>query len=83
MIEFMDKKEKRYVVSVDMYVYGTDDYMARKNAHKIIDKIDEENPNARPSVTELGEQPFATMSYRKLDDHSKPIPKVKDLPLPF
>ena len=77
------KEEKRYVVTVDMYVYGTDDYMARKNTYKMLDMIDEKYPNARPSVTELGEQPFATMSYRKLDDHSKPIPKVKDKPLPF
>lgn len=83
MIEFMVIKEKRYVVSVDMYVYGEDDYMARKNAHKMLDTIDEKYPNARPNVTELGEQPFATMSYRKLDDHSKPIPKVKNKPLPF
>ena len=77
------KEEKRYVVTVDMYVYGTDDYMARKHTHKMLDMIDEKYPNARPSVTELGEQPFATMSYRKLDDHSKPIPKVKDTPVPF
>ena len=78
------KDEKRYVVTVDMYVYGEDDYMARKNTHKMLDKIDEKYPNARPSVTELGEQPFATMSYRKLDDHSKPIPnKLKNKPLPF
>ena len=83
MIEFMDKKEKRYVVTVDMYVYGEDDYTARKNVHKMLDKINEKYPNARPSVTELGEQPFGTMSYRKLDDHSKPITKIKDKPLPF
>jgi len=50
----------------------------------MLDKIDEKYPNARPSVMELGEQPFGTMSYRKLDDHSKPIPKEKkDAPLPF
>jgi len=77
------KDEKRYVVSVDMYVYGTDDYMARKNAHNIIDKIDKNYPNTRPSIMELGEQPFATMSYRKLEDTSKPISKVKEKPLPF
>jgi len=80
----MSKEEKRYVVTVDMYVYGTDDYMARKNTHKMIDILDYNYPNARPNVTELGEQPFATMSYRKLDDHSKPIPnQTKDEPLPF
>ena len=65
----MAEAEKRYVVSVDMYVYAKDDYMARKRAHKMVDVIDKKYVNARPSVTELGEQPFATMSYRKLDNH--------------
>ena len=69
------KEQKRYTVQMDVYVWAEDDYLARKEAYKIVDKIDEKYPNARPSVTELGEQPFATMSYRKLDDISKPIPK--------
>ena len=38
-------KEKRYVVTMDMYVYAENDYMARKNAHKLADglksKLDE------------------------------------------
>jgi hypothetical protein len=77
-------KEKRYVVTVDMYVYGNDDYTARKQAHKMIDILDYNYPNARPSINELGEQPFATMDYRKLDDHSKPISQQKKVkPLPF
>ena len=42
------KEEKRYVVTVDMYVYGEDDYTARKNVHKMLDKINEKYPNARP-----------------------------------
>ena len=80
----MKEPRNRYVVTVDMYVYGEDDYMARKNTHKMVDKIDELYPNARPNVTELGYQPFASLHYRKLDDHSKPIPKEKeDKPLPF
>jgi hypothetical protein len=79
----MSKDEKRYVVSVDMYVYAKDDYMARKRAHKMVDDIDDKYVNARPAITELGEQRFASMGYRKLADHSKPIPKVKNKPLPF
>ena len=79
----MAEAENRYVVSVDMYVYAKDDYMARKRAHKMVDHIDEEYVNARPAITELGSQPFASMSYRKLDDHSKPRDKSKDKPLPF
>lgn len=69
-------KDKRYVVTMDVYVYAPNDYMARTRAHKLADKIDAD-------VTEIGEQPFASMSYRKLDDHSKPSPKGSDDSLPF
>jgi hypothetical protein len=79
----MAEKEKRYVMSVDMYVYAKDDYMARKKAHKMIDAMEVLNVNARPAITELGEQPFASLGYRKLSDHSKPRDKSKDKPLPF
>lgn len=75
------KDKKRYVVTMDMYVYAENDYMARKRAHKMKDAFDKYN--RRPSVTEIGEQPFASMSYRKLEDISEPITKVKDEPLPF
>jgi hypothetical protein len=54
---------KRYVVTFEAYVYAPNDYMARKNAHKMVDKIDELYPNARPNVTELGYQPFASLHY--------------------
>lgn len=77
------KEQKRYAVQLDVYVWAEDDYLARKEAHKLADAIDEKNPNARTNVTEIGEQPFASFSYRKLDDISKPIPKTKDKPLPF
>jgi hypothetical protein len=69
-------KENRYVVQMDMYVYAENDYMARKRAHRLAGKIDAD-------VTEIGEQPFASMNYRKLEDHSKPSDKSKDAPLPF
>ena len=69
-------KDKRYVVTMDMYVYAENDYMARKRAHKLAEKIDAD-------VTEIGEQPFASMNYRKLEDHSKPSSSSKDKPLPF
>ena len=61
---------------MDMYVYAENDYMARKRAHKIAEKIDAD-------VTEIGEQPFASINYRKLEDHSKPSSRDKDEPLPF
>ena len=69
-------KDKRYVVTMDMYVYAENDYMARKRAHRIAEKIDAD-------VTEIGEQPFASINYRKLEDHSKPSSRDKDEPLPF
>lgn len=74
-------KDKRYVVTMDMYVYAENDYMARKKAHKMKDAF--EGFNRRPSITEIGEQPFATMTYRKLEDISEPVSKIKDEPLPF
>lgn len=77
----MGKDKKRYVVSMDMYVYAENDYMARKRAHKMRDAFD--GYNRRPSITEIGEQPFATMNYRKLDDISEPINQEELDKLPF
>ena len=75
------KDKKRYVVTMDMYVYAENDYMARKRAHKLRDTLD--GYSRRPNITEIGEQPFASMSYRKLEDISEPSSKDKDEPLPF
>ena len=72
----MRSNEKRYVVTMDVYVYAENDFMARKRAHKLADKIEAD-------VNEIGEQPFASLTYRKLDDISRPVDKVKDEPLPF
>lgn len=77
--------KNRYVVTVDMYVYAKDNYTARMEAHKLEDKINKINLNADAKVTEIGSQPFATMSYTKLDNHSRPskIDTPNDEPLPF
>ena len=80
----MEKNKKRYVVTVDMYVYAENDYMARKRAHKLKKEISSNNRHgADPSISEIGSQPFASMNYRKLEDISKPSDKSKDDPLPF
>ncbi len=71
----MRYNEKRYVVSMDVYVYAENDYMARKRAHKMADSLD--NYGRNPSITEIGEQPFASLDYRKLDDISKPVKNEK------
>ena len=71
----MRNKDKRYVVTMDVYVYAENDYMARKRAHKMADSLD--NYGRNPSITEIGEQPFASLDYRKLDDISKPVKNEK------
>ena len=73
--------DKRYVVTMDMYVYAPNDYMARKRAHKMKEGLD--NYGRNPNITEIGEQPFASLNYRKLEDISKPRDKSNDAPLPF
>ena len=77
--------KKRYAVQLDVYVYAKDDYMARMEAHKMAEFIDKKYPNARTNVTEIGEQPFASFNYRKLDDTSRPskMDVDDDKPLPF
>ena len=77
--------KKRYAVQLDVYVYAKNDYMARMEAHKMAEKIDDIYVNARTNVTEIGEQPFASLAYRKLDDKSRPskMDGDDDKPLPF
>lgn len=77
----MRYNEKRYVVTMDVYVYAENDYMARKRAYKMADSLDKYGRN--PSITEIGEQPFASIEYRKLEDISRPVDKVKNEKLPF
>lgn len=65
-------KDKRYVVTMDMYVYAENDHMARKNAHKLADGLKSKLDN-QAAVLEIHEQPFSTLGSRKLDDISKPV----------
>lgn len=80
----MNKREKRYVVQMEMYVYADNDHMARKRSHELAEEINNNNRHdPRAMITSLGEQPFASFNFRKLEDHSKPISsKIKD-ELPF
>ena len=73
-------EKKRYVVTLDMYIQANNDYMARKTAHEIADAIKD---GYEVEVKEIGEQPFASMQYRKLEDISKPSDKSKEESLPF
>ena len=79
----MADKDNRYVVTFEAYVYSPNDYMARRRAHAVNDSINAIMTVQDSDVTDIVEQPFATMGNRKLDDISKPVPKDKDKPLPF
>ena len=79
----MDKENKRYVVQMEMYVYADNDYMARKRANDLRLSIDNRRHSQDVVVKEIGEQPFASFDYRKLDNpHFTPKDTSKD-PLPF
>ena len=77
-----EQKENRYVVTMDMYVYGQDDYTARVEAHKLADELNRKY-YTQASVLDIVEQPFGRMGNRKLKDISKPIRRDKEEDLPF
>jgi hypothetical protein len=56
--------------------------MARKRAHELRRELDEKY-DGRAGVLELGEQPFASLNYRKLEDHSEPLNKKEMDEFPF
>jgi hypothetical protein len=57
--------------------------MARKKSHAVNDSINAIMDVQNSEVTDIVEQPFATLGNRKLDNISKPISKDKDDKLPF
>ena len=79
----MSKKDNRYVVTFEAYVYAENDYMARKKSHAVNDSINAIMNVQDSDVMGIVEQPFGTIGNRKLDDISKPVDKIKDEPLPF
>ena len=79
----MNGENKRYVVTMDMYVYADNDYMAKKRANDLRLSLENRRHSDDVKVTEIGEQPFASFNYRKLDDPTF-IPKdLSHEPLPF
>ena len=79
----MSKKENRYVATIEMYVYADNDYMAKKRANDLKLSIENRRHSDHVKVTEIGEQPFGSFDYRKLDE---PTFRPKDesyKPLPF
>jgi len=79
----MNKENKRYVVTMDMYVYADNDYMARKRANDLKLSIENRRHSDQIVVSEIGEQPFASFDYRKLDDPTFTPKDKADKPLPF
>ena len=79
----MSKKENRYVATIEMYVYADNDYMAKKRANDLRLSIDNRRHSQDVTVKEIGEQPFASTYYRKLDDPTFTPKEMLDEPLPF
>ena len=79
----MDKENKRYIVTMDMYVYADNDYMARKRANDLKLSIENRLHSDHVKVKEIGEQPFATTYYRKLDNPTFTPKDMSNKPLPF
>tara|TARA_R110000744_G_scaffold47460_2_gene104490 strand:+ start:591 stop:827 length:237 start_codon:yes stop_codon:yes gene_type:complete len=76
-------KDKRYVVKMEMYVYAENDYMAKKRSNDLRLSIDNRRHSDLVEVTEIGEQPFGSFNYRKLDNPTF-IPKdMANGDLPF
>jgi len=64
------RKEKRYIVTLNVRVYAENDYMAKKRAHQLKEVIDRNWDEGDVYIEEIGEQPFASLNYRKLEDIS-------------
>ena len=79
LLNLNEEKENRYVVTMDMYVYAKDDYMARVESHKLADLLKSKYDN-QASVLDIVEQPFGTMGNRKLKNTSKPTGKDEEMP---
>ncbi len=79
----MNKENKRYVVTMDMYVYADNDYMVRKRANDLKLSIENRRHSDHVKVKEIGEQPFATTYYHKLDNPTFTPKDMYNEPLPF
>jgi len=79
----MNKENKRYVVTMDMYVYADNDYMARKRANDLRLSLENRRHSQDIKVREIGEMPFASFDYRKLDDSTFTPKDMSNEPLPF
>ena len=68
---------------MEMYVYADNDYMAKKRANDLRLSIDNRRHSQNVEVKEIGEQPFASTYYRKLDNPVFTPKEKEEQPLPF
>lgn len=64
-LEEREGKEKRYVVTVDFYVWAEDDRSATQQAEESLDRINVDDNKA--SIVSIHEQPTGTTKSRKLN----------------
>ena len=67
---------------MEMYVYADNDYMAKKRANDLRLSIENRRHSQNVEVKEIGEQPFASTYYRKLDNPVFTPKEKQDEPLP-
>ena len=79
----MNGENKRYVVTMDMYVYADNDYMAKKRANDLKLSIENRRNSSDVKITEIGEQQVDSFDDRKLDDPTFTPKDESDKPLPF
>jgi hypothetical protein len=57
--------------------------MAKKRAHDLKLSIENRRHSDQVKVTEIGEQPFGSFDYRKLEDPTFTPKDMSNKPLPF
>ena len=50
--------EKRYLVTVDMYVYAENDHMVRTKVHDLVEVLNNDEKVYNTQILEIAEQPF-------------------------
>jgi len=63
-------KVKRYVLTVDLYIYEDSDEKAMETANVYIEKLQETEDN-QASIVSLNEQTWGELSNRKIEDYEQ------------
>lgn len=57
--------KKRYILTLDLYLFAEDDESAKKQADLIAEELKKTEDN-NASVVSLGEQPYGKLEYREI-----------------